>query len=158
MKYGKMKGGVTAKGHEGWIEIQSAQLGVHRHLTSATGRGTNREASVPAVSEIVITKNQDSASNDLFRDSLWGEGADVEIHFLNSDDPINPYLSLKLRRALVSSYSVSGAGGDLRSRPMESLALNFTGIEYSIGGTKNTQKQPPPPQMLQREAGVLRGN
>ena len=53
------RGGVKAKGYEGWIELQSAQIGVNRHITSQTGRGSNREASRPAVQEIVITKSQD---------------------------------------------------------------------------------------------------
>ena len=151
MKYGKMKGDVTAKGHEGWIELQSAQMGVHRNITSPSGRGVNRDSS-PAVQEIVITKYQDSSSTELFREGMWGGGADVEIHFLKTDDP-NPYLVIKLKNTLIANYSVSGHGGDIHGRPMESLSLNFTSIEYAAGGPKNTQKQSPPPQMLQWHLG-----
>ena len=41
----KFRGEVKAKGYEGWIQLQSAQLGTNRHTTTPTGRGTNREAS-----------------------------------------------------------------------------------------------------------------
>src|SRR5262245_9516896 len=128
MKYGSVKGDVTAKGHEGWIELQSAQMGVHRSITSPSGRGVNRESTSPAVSEIVITKDLDSSSTNLFRESLWGRGADVEIHFLKSDGDPNPYLAIKLKNTLIANYSVSGHGGVAHSQPMESLSLNFTSI------------------------------
>jgi type VI secretion system secreted protein Hcp len=106
MNFDGIKGSVTAEGHKDWIELQSCQLGVNRHVTNATGRGVNREASAPAVGEIVVTKSEDCASTGLFRASLW-------------------------ENTLVSSYSVSGHGGDNHSRPMESLSLNFTKITYN---------------------------
>jgi len=163
MKFGKIKGDVTAKGHEGWIELTSAQLGVNRQITSPTGRGANREASAPSMSEIVVTKFVDQASTDLFRASMWGEGVDVEIHFVKSDDspandPINPYMTLKLKNTLISNYSVSGHGGDSHSKPMESLTLNFTGIEYALGGPKNTKNQAPPPQTLKWDLSSAKGS
>ena len=55
----KFRGEVKAKGYEGWIQLQSAQIGTNRNITTPTGRGTNREASQPAAQEIVITKLQD---------------------------------------------------------------------------------------------------
>jgi type VI secretion system secreted protein Hcp len=131
MKIDGVDGSVTAAGHEKWIEIESAQVGTHRHVTNATGRGVNREASVPAVSEIVVTKSTDCASTGLFRLSLHGEGKKVKIDFVKTDkDKFEPYLQLELENTLVSSYSVSGHGGDNHQRPMESLSLNFTKITY----------------------------
>jgi len=32
------RGEVKAKGYEGWIELQSAQLGTNRNITSSTSR------------------------------------------------------------------------------------------------------------------------
>jgi type VI secretion system secreted protein Hcp len=134
MKYHGIDGSVTAAGHEKWIELDSAQLGVNRHIASATGRGSNREASAPSVSEIVITKVQDCASTSLFKASLWGEGKEVKIDFCKTDkDKIEPYLQVQLENTLVSSYSVSGHGGGdgVHDRPTESLSLNFTKITYN---------------------------
>jgi len=132
MKYDGIDGAVTAAGHEKWIEIESCQLGVHRNITSPTGRGANREAAVPAVSEIVVTKHQDCASSNLFRASLWGEGKKVKIDFCKTDkDKFEPYLQLELENAMVSSFTSSGHGGDSNSRPMESLSVNFTKITFN---------------------------
>jgi type VI secretion system secreted protein Hcp len=130
-KYDGIDGGVTAAGHEKWIEIDSCQLSAHRNVTSAHGRGENREASSPTVSEIVITKSQDVASTKLFQASLWGEGKKVKIDFCKTDkDKLEVYLQLELENTLVSSFNTSGHGGDNHARPMESLSLNFTKITY----------------------------
>jgi len=133
MKVDGLKGPVTAEGFKDFIELQSAQLGVNRHVTSASGRGTNREASVPAVSEIVVTKNQDTSSTSLFKMSLFGEGKKSEIHFVktSTDGKKNEtYLKLELENVLITSYSLSAHGGDNHSSAMESLSLNFTKITY----------------------------
>jgi type VI secretion system secreted protein Hcp len=127
-------GSVTAAGHEKWIELDSAQLGVNRHVTNPTGRGVNREASAPSVSEIVVTKALDCASTGLFKLSLWGEGKKVKIDFCKTDkDKVEPYLQIELENTLISSYSCSGHGGGhgTHGRPHESLSLNFTKITYN---------------------------
>jgi type VI secretion system secreted protein Hcp len=141
MKIDGIDGSVTAEGHQKWIELNSCQLGTNRHVTNATGRGTNREASAPAVSEIVVTKMTDESSTNLFRESLWGEGKTVKIDFCTTDkDKFEPYMQLELENTLISSFSMS-SGGD---RPMESLSLNFTKITFNnIGmGAANETGQP----------------
>jgi type VI secretion system secreted protein Hcp len=131
MKYDGVDGDVTAAGHEKWIELHSCQLGVHRNVTSGAGRGVNREAAAPSVSEIVVTKDQDCASTGLFKASLWGEGKKVKIDFCKTDqNKVENYLQMELENTLISSYSVSGSGGDSHGRPMESLSLNFQKITY----------------------------
>jgi len=132
MKVDGVDGSVTAAGHEKWIELQSCQFGTNRHVTNATGRGVNREASAPAVSEIVCTKDLDCASTGLFRLSLWGEGKKVKIDFVKTDkDKFEAYLQFELENTLISNYSVSGHGGVGHAQPMESLSLNFTKITYA---------------------------
>lgn len=128
MHYDGIDGDVSATGHEKWIELQSCQLGVNRHITNPTGKGANREATAPSLSEIVVTKVTDAASVKLFSASLWGEGKKVKIDFCKTDkDAFEPYLQIELENTLVSNYSVS-SGGD---RPMESLSLNYTKITYN---------------------------
>ena len=128
------RGDVKAKGYEGWIELQSAQLGTNqRNGTSASGRGANREASAPAIQEIVITKLLDSVSTALFREALSGKGKLIVIAFVKEGEAA--YLKIVLQNTLITSYSVSGHGGDAQARPMESLSLNFTKITYEMPAT-----------------------
>ena len=122
------KGDVKAKGYEGWIELQSAQLGMNRSTPNPTGRGSGREGSAPTVQEIVVTKYQDSVSTALFREALSGSGKLFVIAFVKEDG--TAYLKIVLQNTLITSYSVSGHGGDSHDKPMESLSLNFTKITY----------------------------
>ena len=124
----ELKGDVKAAGYEGWIELQSAQIGVNRQITSPTGRGSHRGASQPAVQEIVISKSQDDASTALFKESLDGTGKLIVIVFVKEDG--TTYMKLVLQNTLILSYSVSGHGGDASSGPMESFSLNFSNITY----------------------------
>jgi type VI secretion system secreted protein Hcp len=145
-----IKGDVTESDHLGWIELQSAQLGINRRITNPSGQGANRDAQVPTVSEIVVTKDQDSASNELFRQSLWGDAATVEIDFVKHDGgTTSTTMSVTLEGTQVSNFSTSGSGGDAHQRPTESLSLNFQSIVYSTEGPgrliPGARTTPPPP-------------
>jgi len=129
----KFRGGVKAKGYEGWIQLQSAQLGTNRNITTSTGRGTNREASAPTTQEIVITKLQDSVSTALYKEALYGEGKLIVIAFVKEDG--TSYTTIVMQNTMISSYSVSGHGGVTDSRPTESLSLNFANITFEMSPT-----------------------
>jgi type VI protein secretion system component Hcp len=124
----------------GWIELSSAQFGVGRASAERT-EGADR---LPAVSEIVVTKVQDVASNALFKECLYGEGKKVLIDFVK-DECGKPkvYIAMTLTGVLLSgcapSNSSIGRGG-----PMESLSLRFTKIEYgpSTGVQPHTMPLP----------------
>ena len=145
MKYDGIKGAATAEGHKEWIELESCQLGVHRSIKSPAGRGSNREASAPSVNEIVVTKEQDCSSTELFKAATIGEGKKVTIDFCKTDDKkIEVYMQVVMENTMVSSYSSSGSGGDNHGRPHESLSLNFTKIEFSTTSMdeKNATSKP----------------
>jgi type VI secretion system secreted protein Hcp len=131
LKFDSIKtGSATAKNHskkDGWIEVQSVQFGVGRHIPMVVGSGTT-SASPPNVSEIVVTKSMDDASPWLFQESLKGKGNAVKVHLVEGgeDGPDQPYLEVDLTDALISGYSVS-SGGD---RPHESISFAFKKIEY----------------------------
>ena len=123
MKYDTIKGEVTAVGYEDWIEVGSIQWGVGRAIGSPVG--TQREASAPSISEIVISKMQDVSSAHFFAEATVGKSKPVEIHMLSDQGGrLQPYLKMTLDKTLISSYSQS-SGGD---RPTESLSLNFTKV------------------------------
>ena len=126
VQYGTLKGDVTAEGHVGWIEVNSFQWGVGRGISSPTGGSSDREASAPSVSEVVVTKPTDIATVSILGESLEGEGQDVTVDFCKTDKgALNVYLSFTMNNTMVSGFSMS-TGGD---RPQESISLNFTKIQ-----------------------------
>jgi type VI secretion system secreted protein Hcp len=134
MKYdGISKGSSTTKGHlgsDGWTELNSAQWGVGRGITDAS-QGTEREASAPSGSEIVVTKLLDMASYRLFEEAVSGDGKSVTIHFTKTNkDQQDTFMEYILSNTLVSGFSTSCAG----DRPVETVSLNFTKIEYNYCG------------------------
>jgi type VI secretion system secreted protein Hcp len=118
LKYGKdIKGDVKEPAHREWIELESAQLGQSR-------------GGSPTSSEIVLTKKPDSASVHLMREAISGKGVNAIIEFTRADGSV--YLRVELEGTLISSYSISGTGGNAS----ETLSLNFTKVEYkNIPGT-----------------------
>ena len=128
MKYGGVDGEVTAKGYEKWIQLDLAQFGVGRGISSSVAGSSMREASAPNVSEIVASKQTDGASGKLFKESFGGKAQEVKIDFTQTDNKGThiAYLKYILTDTLVSSYSI---GGSSEGRPAESLSLNFTKID-----------------------------
>ena len=99
----------------GVIPLESFQWGSHR---GPGGHGGGQ----PQVSEMQLSSKIGPHSNDLFRATLSGEAHDAEIVYPTKDGE----LRIKLKGAMVSSYSTSGEGKDA----MESWTLNFTGVEF----------------------------
>jgi len=122
MKFGSIDGPVTTKGFKNWVELNSFQYGLSRGVTSGAG-GSTRESSHPSVSEIVVTKHYDTASPNLYQNSVAGN-LDATVHIKMTQTTkmgTDTYLSYELTKCGVSSYSLS-SGGD---KPMESMSLNF---------------------------------
>ncbi|WP_237217050.1 Hcp family type VI secretion system effector [Falsiroseomonas oryziterrae] len=132
MKYGStIKGDATTKGWADWITLGSVQMGAGRGLASSKGKGANREASEPSISEITVSKEWDPASSSkLFEESVAGKlNTAVEIHFTTtSGNEQAAYLIIKLKDCGISGYSFSGSG---MGKGSESLSLNFSHIEIT---------------------------
>src|SRR5271165_1910169 len=123
-----VKGDVTATGYANWIELSSFQWGVGRGISSPTGGSADRESSAPSVSEITVTKDQDSSTGPLLTEALKGEGVTVIIDFVKtSSGQLTKYMEYTLTNCMISGFSTS-SGGD---RLSESLSLNFTKIGVS---------------------------
>ena len=131
MQYDGIKGSVTEAGHKDWIELESCQVGANRQIETATGKGGNRSAGAPSLSEVSGSKTLCKASVNLFKASLSGEGKKCVLDFCRTEgDKVEKYLTITLENALISSYSISGHGGS--GTPMEMLSLNYTKIEYAM--------------------------
>lgn len=108
-------------------ELLSAQFGVGRGISSPVGTSAKREASAPSISEIVITRINDKYSPLFFQESISGKGRSMTIYFTQgSGKTAVTYLTIHLENVLISSYSFSNSG----DKPVESITLNFTKIEY----------------------------
>ncbi len=137
LKYEGIDGEATQQDHTKWIDIQSLQFGFGRAITTPTGSTANREASQPSVSEVTVVKMMDASSPKLFTESVTGNaGKTVNIDLVSTGSPGNTYAQYTLTNALVSAYSVS-TGGD---RPVESLSISFTKIEFKLTPYDATNK------------------
>jgi type VI secretion system secreted protein Hcp len=133
---GMVQGESTDKGHAGWIELSSFQMGVSRGTTQA-GAGAGSGAGRVSVSEIVITKTTDKASPLLktaFATGTHFKDAIIELAKPSSDGHTIVYYRVTLSDAFISADRVGTSGGD---RPTESVTFNFTKIAYEY-----TQQKP----------------
>ncbi len=128
LKFGNIIGKSKGK-YKHWIELTSCQFGSGRSVQS--NAGISRPSQF--LTEIVVTKQQDISSTDLFHRSLYGEGVKAEVEFTKEDVT---YMHLDLEDALISSYSVSGHGGSLFGGPLESLTINFKSLALSFGAVR----------------------
>ncbi|MFI5024546.1 MAG: Hcp family type VI secretion system effector [Alphaproteobacteria bacterium] len=134
LKYDGIDGDATEESHKDWIPLDSANYSTSRNIATPTGQAARRESGAPTLSEVVITKPSDKASQKLFAASLSGESKTVKIDFVRTGDPGEIYMTLTLSNVLISSYSFaahSGGMGGTETFPVESLSLNFTKIEES---------------------------
>ena len=56
LKFGNVKGNVTADGYAGQIAVTSINFGVKRNVSMEAGNLSNRESSKPTLSPITVTK------------------------------------------------------------------------------------------------------
>jgi type VI secretion system secreted protein Hcp len=131
LKYGTINGDVTTDGFSKWIELNSFQWGVGRGIGTAARGAVNREGSEPSISEVVVTKVMDSASNNLFVDAVAGTmNSKATIKFTTTTKgKVETFLTYDLTDTGLSGYSLS-SGGD---KPQESLSLNFTAVSITYG-------------------------
>jgi type VI secretion system secreted protein Hcp len=151
MKIDGVRGGIKGGKYDGWIELTSAQIGTHRNVKDPTGSNVNREASVPSISEIVVTKVQDDASATLFRLALADTGRHATIVFVKGNPPA-PYLVIDLENTLFANYTVSGKGSDGKT-PIESLTLNFTKITQQVTAHHDPTSQENGPDKVKWDLG-----
>lgn len=72
LKFGNVKGNVTADGYTGQIAVTSINFGYHRNVTMEAGNLSNRESTKPTLSLVQITKKADNSVAALFKEGLTG--------------------------------------------------------------------------------------
>jgi hypothetical protein len=96
----------------GTIPLESVSLGQEQ-------KGGSREKPV-TTREVSMTSKQGKHSSDLQRASIDGRSFEVELL-------IGDKLRVKLHKAMISTFSMSGHGGE---GPMDSWSLNAESIEF----------------------------
>ena len=129
LKFGNVKGNVTADGYAGQIALTRVKLGVARNVTMEAGNLSNRESSKPNVSAITIKKKADSSVAALFKEALTGSaGQEATITFVRTGDKVQEFMAYKLTNCIISSYDIDAEGEDA---PEEDITLSFSAIEVS---------------------------
>ena len=130
LKFGNLKGNVTADGYAGQIALTSIDFGGSRNVSMETGNLSNRESSKPNLTPIEITKKADSSVAALFKEFLTGSaGQEAIITFVRTGaSKVEDYMTYKLTNCIVSSYKISA---DEEGQPIENLKLSYSAIEVS---------------------------
>jgi type VI secretion system secreted protein Hcp len=146
MNYEGIKGQVTNAAFKDQVRLTSFQLGTGRSVGDSSGHSASRETSAPHISEVNVTKDQDSASVELFKASLFGEGKKCVITFTKTSadgKAEQTYFVITLENTLVSSFNMSG-GADAASKISEGFSLNFTKLEVKYLETDEKNKAAKP--------------
>jgi type VI secretion system secreted protein Hcp len=156
LKMNGIKGNVSTKEHENWIDVESIQWRVVRAISNATGTNTNWETSKTGISEVSITKMMDASSPLIFTAACNGKAQKTQIHLtnVNSKNPNNvtTYMKYELVDSMVSSYSVSSEG----ELPTESITFTFTKMTMKFIPHNNSgDPQSPVPAGYDMTSGTL---
>lgn len=128
-KKDEIKGNVTSKGFENWVEADTFQVGAARSVPMMVGKASQREASNPSLSEATFSKILDPSSPYLFQESLVGEGKPLEVHVTKTGaDNIETLVKYTFEAAMISGYSISSSG----DVPVESVSFAYTKVEMQL--------------------------
>lgn len=131
LDYEGVKGEATAEQYKDMITLLSMDFNVHREISAYTGTAMDREASATRLGDITITKLQDKASPDLFKEATIGKGKKAVFHITKQGEKIEEIMKIELTDAMISNYSVSVAG----DRPSESLTISYTEMTMTVTPT-----------------------
>ena len=130
LKFGNVKGNVTAEGYAGQIAVSSIDFSVSRSVSMEAGNMSNRESSKPTLSLIEITKKADNSVAALFKEALTGSaGQEATLTFVRTgSNKVQEFMTYKLTNCIVSSYKIHAKGEE---EPTERLLLSYSAIEVS---------------------------
>lgn len=85
LKFGNVKGNVTADSYKDQIAVATVDFDVNRNVSMETGKLSNRESSKPTLSQIAITKLADNSVASLFKEALSGSaGREAVLSFVRT--------------------------------------------------------------------------
>jgi type VI secretion system secreted protein Hcp len=138
-----LQGDATQQGFEGWINLHSFSWDMSRAFKRDTGRAFNREGAQAHVGRVTVTKEVDHASGDILKTACTEhKGKTVEIAFVRTGDPGDPYLKFTLTDTLFQNLELEAQKDSIR--PKEKIKLDFTEllVETVILKEDNTGEVP----------------
>jgi type VI secretion system secreted protein Hcp len=137
MNYPGLKGDATETGFKDWITLQSVHFGSSRNVAASVGSTAGREASVPNISPVTVTKQLDASSAGLFRASVTlSQGQTVQIAFTKTGAQGEPYLQYQLDNVLITGYTISTAG----DRPVENVVISCSKFQMTVTTTDSSNR------------------
>lgn len=123
------------QGYENWIELQSAQMGVGRGFSFASGSGSS--LSPTSVSELTFSQMLDGSFTPMLAALASGKTLNqVVIEYVRDGaeerGPLT-YMQIKLEDVLISSMSLSGAD----DTPTVTGSLNFLKMTHTVWEVAN---------------------
>jgi type VI secretion system secreted protein Hcp len=132
MNYPGLKGDATEQGFKDWITLESVNFGSSRSVAASVGSTAGREAAVPHISDITVTKRLDASSAGLFRASVTlSKGQTVQIAFTRTGAEGEAYLKYELDDVLITGYSISTSG----DRPGEQISISCAKFTMTVTTT-----------------------
>lgn len=139
LKFGNLKGNVTAEGYAGHIALNSVEFETFRQVSMEAGNLSNRESSKPTLSHLTIYKQADSSVAMLWKEALAGSaGQPATISFVRTgSDKVQEFMTYKLTNCIISRYKIIAPKDE---EPTERLELSFSAIEVSYKDHDATNK------------------
>lgn len=131
LDYDGIQGETTAEQFKDMITVLTMDFNVHREISSYTGTAMDREASSTRLGDITITKLQDRASTDLFKEATIGKGRPATFHITKQGDAVEEIMKIELTDAMIANYAVSVSG----DRPVESITISYTEMTITVTPT-----------------------
>ena len=130
MQLPNIAGNVTTKNYQDWIELTSSNFIGKRFMTNGLGSHQNREAGMPFIGELELTKKLDKASPlmlaQLFNGKTWDK---VNIVAAKGADPVKPYAQYILHDVMVGHFEEMLMPEEAQG--LEFIRLNFCKMEKS---------------------------
>jgi type VI secretion system secreted protein Hcp len=147
LKFGNVKGNVTAKGFEKHIAVDSVRFKVTRTVSMESGNLSNRESAKPKLSPITLVKRADSSVAAIFKEAVSGaSGQEATLTFVRTGkDGLMPYMSYVLTDCIVSGYDINAFGD---TEPSESISLSYSKIVASYTDHDATNKAGTPMRVM----------
>lgn len=145
MKLDNIKGSVTAKPYQGWIELKQVKFNASRRIESLVGRKRKASAHLLHIADAFLVKDLDDASNPIFEALLSHKVIPkAEIHVCSTGSDLLPYRQYHLDNVLVTNHEEIASGG---GQPSEVLEFNFTKFSQTYTGRDGHNKSKSPSTM-----------